>query len=148
MQMTGLARLGRDAELRNSPQGEPVLNLALAFNYGKKDGNGKKPTQWVDASIWGDRAAKLAEYMTKGRELVVTLEDPHVHTYTKGDGSLGSTIRARLGALEFTSGTPQQDAAAPARAPAPRPAPAPAPRAASSQTSGNAFADMDDDIPF
>ena len=56
MILTGLCRLGRDAELRYMPDGTAVLGLAIAYNYGKKDEQGKRATQWVDASLFGDRS--------------------------------------------------------------------------------------------
>ena len=56
----GLARIGRDVELRFLPQGDAVANISLAFTYGRKDSEGKRPTQWVEASIWSKRAEALA----------------------------------------------------------------------------------------
>jgi single-strand DNA-binding protein len=40
-----------------------VANVSLAFTYGKKGDDGKRPTQWVDASLWGQRAESLAPYI-------------------------------------------------------------------------------------
>ena len=80
--------LGRDAELRSTAQGEQVASLALACQYGRKV-DGKRPTQWVDGALWGERAAKLAEYLTKGSEFYMQLEDVHVETYDKRDGTHG-----------------------------------------------------------
>ena len=37
MILTGLARIGKDAGLRYTASNEPVANLSLAFNYGRKD---------------------------------------------------------------------------------------------------------------
>lgn len=56
MILTGLARLGADADLRYTQGGEPVATLRLAFNYGQKDSSGSKPTQWIEASLFGKRA--------------------------------------------------------------------------------------------
>src|SRR3546814_4735293 len=42
--LTGLMRLGRDAELKYTAGGDAIANLALAYNYGKKE-NGKQPSQ-------------------------------------------------------------------------------------------------------
>lgn len=137
--LIGLFTLGRDAELRTTAQGEQVASLALACQYGRKGADGKRPTQWVDGALWGERAAKLAEYLTKGSEFYMQLEDVHVETYDKRDGGQGVKLVGRVGSLEFTRGRPA--AQAPAPAPAPR-APAPAPKPASG------FDDMDDDIPF
>lgn len=135
--LIGLFTLGRDAELRTTAQGEQVASLALACQYGRKGADGKRPTQWVDGALWGERAAKLAEYLTKGSEFYMQLEDVHVETYDKRDGGQGVKLVGRVGSLEFTRGRP----AAQAPAPAPRP-PAPAPKPASG------FDDMEDDIPF
>ena len=61
MQMIGLARLGRDAELRTTQSGEKVASLSLAFNWGMKGQDGNRPTQWVDGSLWGKRAEVLVD---------------------------------------------------------------------------------------
>jgi hypothetical protein len=34
--LAGLFRIARDAELRSLPDGTPVINLALAYDYGTK----------------------------------------------------------------------------------------------------------------
>ena len=63
MKANGLARIGKDAEVRFTPGGTAVANVSLAFTYGKKSDDGKRPTQWVDASLWGQRAESLAPYI-------------------------------------------------------------------------------------
>ena len=50
-----------------------MLEMALAFNYGQKDGSGNKPTQWVEASLWGKRAESLKDYLKKGAAVDVIL---------------------------------------------------------------------------
>jgi single-strand DNA-binding protein len=132
----GLAKLGRDAELRYTNTGEPVANLALAFTYGRKGDDGKRPTQWVDATIWGKRAEAMSPYLTKGTSVSVIVEEAHIETYKKRDGSEGFKLVGRVSALDF-AGSPQTGA--PAEKPAPKPAPA---------ESGGSLADMDSDIPF
>ncbi|SOY65639.1 Single-stranded DNA-binding protein [Cupriavidus phytorum] len=96
IQLFGLARLGRDAELRSTSGGDSVASLSLAFNYGRKGDDGKKPTQWVDGSIWGKRAEALAPYLTKGSLVTVTIEDAHIETFKKSDGSEGTKLIGRV----------------------------------------------------
>ena len=133
--LTGLFRIGRDAEVRALNDGTAVLSLALAYNYGKKEG-GKQPSQWVDAAMFGTRAEKLAQYLTKGATIVATLSDVHVREYKKKDGTPGSSLSGKILDLEF-AGSPAS--AAPKPAPTPKPAAAPA----------TGFADDDlDGIPF
>jgi single-strand DNA-binding protein len=103
MKAQGLARIGKDAEVRFTPGGTAVANVSLAFTYGKKGDDGKRPTQWVDASIWGQRAEPMAPYLLKGKQIVAYLEDVHLQTYTKGDGTQNTKMVARLADLEFVS---------------------------------------------
>lgn len=137
--LVGLFTLGRDAELRSTQGGDQVASLALAYNYGRKGQDGKTPSQWVDAALWGERAVKLAEYLTKGTQFYMQLDDLHVETYDKRDGGQGVKLVARVNQIEFVRGQAQRPAAPPA---APKPA-ASAPKPASG------FDDMtDDSIPF
>lgn len=150
MNLIGMIRLGRDAELRYTGDGTPVLELDAAWNYGRKGDDGKRPTQWANLSVWGQRAESLEQHLKKGQQLYVVCRDVHVRTYQKRDGGEGFALSGTVDDLEFAGQRPEGSsapAAAPARAPAaaPRQAPAPAPRPAST---GSGFDDMDDDIPF
>lgn len=136
MKANGLARIGRDAEVRFTPSGAAVANVSLAFTYGKKGDDGKRPTQWVDASLWGQRAESLAPYIKKGGQIVAYLEDVSIQTFTKGDGTQATKMVARLVDLEFVSGGEQASSQ-------PKPQPKPAPAQADS-----GFDDFDSDIPF
>lgn len=115
-----------------------MANVSLAFTYGKKGDDGKRPTQWVDASIWGQRAEPMAPYLLKGKQIVAYLEDVHLQTYTKSDGTQNTKMVARLADLEFVAGGEQASS---------QPKPQPKPQAAP-QSQGSGFDDMDDDIPF
>ena len=155
MQLIGLARLGKDAELRFTPNGQPVTNMSLAFNYGQKDGEGKRPTQWIEATLWGKLGEALIDYLTRGTKVCVTLDDPHMETY-EGRNGTGHKLVAKVLSIELSevaerqqgsgqSQAPAQRPSAPGNQPAqrqaaPRPAPAPAPK--------QGFDDMDGDIPF
>jgi single-strand DNA-binding protein len=142
--ITGIMRLGRDCELRYMPNGDAVANLALAFNYGAKDASGKRPAQWIEAAVFGKRAESLAQYLLKGVAIGVTIQDPHIETYTTKDGRQGSKLVGRVIDLEFAGGA-KQEGSAPAT---PRPASTQAPAQAPSTGGGGSFADFDDDIPF
>ena len=135
--MFGLARLGRDAELRTTSNGDTVATLALAFTRRVK---GEKLTQWVDGALWGKRAESLAPYLLKGGLVAVTLEDVHIETLTSQKGD-GHKLAGRVIDVELAGGGERTAAPAPRQAPAPRPAPATAPM-------GSGFDDLDSDIPF
>ena len=126
MKAQGLARIGKDAEVRYTPGGTAVANVSLAFTFGKKGDDGKRPTQWVDASLWGQRADGMAPYLLKGKQIVAYLEDVHLQTYTKGDGTTNTKMVARLADLEFVSdGSDHKLTQKPQNEAQSRPAPAP-----------------------
>lgn len=148
--LIGLFILGRDAEVRRTSSGDPVATLSLAYNYGRKGNDGKRPTQWVEGALWGDRAESLQEYLTKGSQFLMHVEDVHIETFDKRDGGQGVKLAGRVSAIEFTRGArqegqgqqPTQRQAPPARQQAAR-TPAAQPRASTG------FEDMEDgDIPF
>jgi len=119
--LIGIFRIGRDAELRCTGDGEPVCNLNLAYSHGKRDDAGNRPTQWVEASLWGKLARELAEYLTKGREVYAHVDDIHIESYEKKDGEHAAKLTGRCGTVQLVGSRP--DSAAKAAKPA---APAPA----------------------
>lgn len=141
--LTGLFTLGRDAETRTAQNGTVVVNLALAYNYGRKGDDGKKPSQWVRAAMFGKQAEALAPYLTKGKQVSLVIRDLHIATFQKQDGSTGTALEGVADFDDFARG-PKQEGAAPAAAPPPAPAPRPAP----APSAGSGFDDMDDDVPF
>jgi single-strand DNA-binding protein len=118
----GLARIGNDPQVRYTQDGKAVLELSLAYNYGRKGQDGNYATQWVNASLWGDRCEKVVHYLQKGGQVVVQLSDLHINEYKKQDGSAGVNLRALIRDLQLVgkpqAQEPKQPAARPAAAPA------------------------------
>lgn len=144
----GVYRVGRDAELRNLPNGDPVINLSLASNYGKKDQDGKRPTQWVDAGLFGNMAKNLEPYLKKGQQVFVSIEDLHEETFQKRDGGTGTKLAGRISALELVGSPRDQDGQQGAQSRAPAPAPQRTAPAPARGDTGSGFEDMMDDAPF
>lgn len=132
MIQTGVVRIGKDPELRTTPGGDQVMELSLAYNYGRKGDDGKKPTQWISAAMWGSRAEKLQPYLKKGGQVFVVLTDVHVHSYDKKDGTPGVVLRGRVAEIELIGGAPSSE---------------PAKSQDKPQRAGS-LDDLDDDIPF
>lgn len=133
MIMSGLARIGRDAELNYTSGGMAVCNVSLAFNVGYGD---RKTTTWVEAAIWGKQAEGLANHLLKGTAIVVHLKDIKLEEYDKRDGGRGAKLTATMVDLEF-AGSKQDGGQAPASKQQPRQAPP-----------AQNFEDFEDDIPF
>lgn len=67
-----MGHLGQDAEVRYTPSGSPVASMSLATTEKwNKDGQKHERTEWHRLKLWGDRAERLAEYLVKGKGLVV-----------------------------------------------------------------------------
>ena len=81
-----VGRLGRDAELRATPQGRQVASLNLAVeDRSKKDDRGRPGTEWFRVSVWGREAETLHRYLLKGK--VVLVEGRlSIRTYQDRDG--------------------------------------------------------------
>jgi len=106
--LTDTGRIGRDAELRYTPNGDPVCNLAIACDYGRKGQDGKRPTQWVDATLWGKQAESMAQYLVKGQQVHFTIDDAHVEVFTKSDQTQGVKLTGRVIVIKFVGSAPQQ----------------------------------------
>lgn len=88
--------LGRDAELKSLPSGKNVLEFSIAVNSGYGD---NKKAYWWKGKLFGDRAAKLAEYFVKGTKLMIE-GVPELREYEAKDGS-GKRISAEIFVTDF-----------------------------------------------
>ena len=68
-----LGRLGGDAELKVTQGGQAVSKFSLATSekWKDKDGELQERTEWHRCVFWGDRAKKLNQYLTKGKQILV-----------------------------------------------------------------------------
>lgn len=80
-----LGHVGGNAELKEFDDNS-VMNFSLATNRKWKDKAGKpqESTEWHKVAMWGERAEKLAQYITKGKMLLVEGEI-RTRTYEKDD---------------------------------------------------------------
>lgn len=62
-------RVGKDAVLRHTQAGKPVLGFSVAVDVYVS--GGEKETLWVECAMWGERGQKVAEYVTKGSSVTV-----------------------------------------------------------------------------
>jgi single-strand DNA-binding protein len=107
MKASGIARIGQDVEVRYSPNGNAVANISLAFSYGTKQSDGKRATQWIDATLFGKRAESLAPYLKKGGQIVAYLSDVNVQTYESKSGQ-GVKLVGKVDDLELIGGKVEQ----------------------------------------
>lgn len=69
-----IGNLGRDPEMRYTPQGKSVTEFSVAVGHSKPDGQGgwiDEGTDWFRVTVWGDRAERAAESFSKGQKVFV-----------------------------------------------------------------------------
>lgn len=73
-QVTLMGNLTRDPELRQIPSGQSVCSFSLALNRSFKgsDGNWQEATDFVDVVAWAALGERVAQYVTKGRPVLVS----------------------------------------------------------------------------
>jgi single-strand DNA-binding protein len=73
-QVTLMGNLTRDPDLRQIPSGQSVCSFSLALNrsYKGSDGNWQEATDFVDVVAWGPLGERVAQYVTKGRPVLVS----------------------------------------------------------------------------
>jgi single-strand DNA-binding protein len=134
--MSKLVRVGRDAEVKYLPNGTAILNFPAVYDVGY--GQNKKG-QWINCAMFGDRATKVAEYITKGKQVVIYADDVCIRDWEKPDGSKGFNLECKLVSFDFVSDGQQQSAPQHQSAPKPQAAQQPAPQPQD---------EFLDDIPF
>ena len=83
-----LGNLGRDPELKYTPNGSAVANFTLATNETWKDKEGQKQehTEWHRIVVWGKLAEICGEYLHKGRQVYIE-GSIRSRTYKDRDGN-------------------------------------------------------------
>jgi single-strand DNA-binding protein len=71
--ITIVGYLGRDPELRYTPQGTPVCDFSVATTERRKDKSGEfqDNTTWFRVSFFGRLAEVANQYLAKGRQVYV-----------------------------------------------------------------------------
>ena len=83
-----LVRIGKDAELR-SANGKPVLSLSVVYDVGY---GANKKSQWLNLAMWGAQAEKVVQHFTKGKQIVVRVDDVHIEEYNGKSGLKGTLV--------------------------------------------------------
>ena len=71
--VTLLGNLGKDPEVKYTPQGTAVAKLALATNerYKDKEGQWQDRTEWHNVVLWQRLAEIAGEYLKKGSKVYI-----------------------------------------------------------------------------
>lgn len=151
-----VGNLGRDPEVRYSPEGAAICNVSLATTSQWKDRNSgekREETEWHRVVFYNRLAEIAGEYLKKGRSIYV---EGRIKTRKYQDKETGAdrySTEIVAEQMQMLGGRDGGDMGGGAdfgsESPAPRQQRPAAPRPAAPQAAPAAnLADMDDDIPF
>ena len=160
-----VGNLGRDPEVRYSPDGAAICNVSIATTSTWKDKNSgerREETEWHRVVFYNRLAEIAGEYLKKGRSVYVEGRLKTRKWQDKDTGAdrfsteiiadqmqmLGGREGGEGGGFGGGGGGGYADQSGGGRPQRPARPAAAAPAAAPSQNNGGNFADMDDDIPF
>jgi single-strand DNA-binding protein len=139
--------LTRDPELRYTPKGTAVAKIGLAVNrtWTGEDGQKKEEVNFIDVEAWGRQGEVIAQYMKKGRPLLI---EGRLKLDTWEDKNTKQKVSKLKVVLEGFSFIDSKGGDAGGSAPAPsRPAAAPSAAPAAEPLEGDGPPESDD-VPF
>ncbi len=157
--ITVVGNLGRDPELRYTPQGAAVCSFSMATNEKRRDKSGELQdiTTWFKITLWRNQAENAAKYLTKGSPVYIEGR-LRIEEWTDRDGNNRYTLdvqatdmqfigsRGEGGGGDYTGGPHEDDA--PAYSGGGASSSASASSGGSSSPAPTPAPDADDDIPF
>src|SRR6266542_4489103 len=118
-----VGNLGRDPELRYTPDGTPVCNFSLATNERRRDpktGENNDITTWFRVTLWRRQAETASQYLSRGKSVYIEGR-LRVEEWTDRDGKPRHTLEVNATDMQFIGGgrgeEPPMERAAAAGAP-------------------------------
>lgn len=99
-----VGNLGRDPELRYTPQGSAVCNFSVATNEKKRDKAGELQdvTTWFRITLWNKQAENASKYLTKGSPIYIEGR-LRIEEWTDKDGNNRFTLDVNATDMQFIS---------------------------------------------
>ncbi len=99
-----MGNLTRDPEVRHTPKGTAVGDLAMAINmtYKAQDGTEKEEVCYVDVVVWGRQAETCRDYLSKGAPVFVEGR-LQLDQWEGPEGEKKSRMRVRADRVQFLS---------------------------------------------
>jgi single-strand DNA-binding protein len=100
-----VGNLGRDPEMRYTPQGTAVCSFSIASNERRKDKAGEQQdvTTWFKVTVWGKQGENVSKYLSKGRSVYVEGR-LHVEEWTDKEGKQRYTLEINASDVQFIDG--------------------------------------------
>jgi single-strand DNA-binding protein len=141
-----VGNLGRDPELRYTPQGTAVCNFTMATSEKRRDkaGEFQDVTTWFRVTLWEKRAEVAAKYLQKGKPVYIEGR-LKIDEWTDRDGKDRYTLDVTATDMQFIGSASDRDSGYSSES---SDAEMPDQPAATSSAAAGAAPGNDDDIPF
>ena len=142
-----VGNLGRDPELRYTPQGSAVCSFSVATNEKRRDKAGEMQdvTTWFRVTLWNKQAENASKYLTKGSSVYIEGR-LRVEEWTDRDGKTRSSLEINATDMQFIGGRNEEFSSADSEMNSNDFSSGNESRGTSSFSSGDS--PSDDDIPF
>jgi single-strand DNA-binding protein len=104
-----LGNLTKDPDLKYTPTGTPLCNFVIAINSFFKDSKGVKQEEatFVPVTVWKKQAETVAEYLKKGRPVLIEGRLKQERWKNKEDGKDRSRMIVVASIVRFLGKPPQ-----------------------------------------
>ena len=99
-----VGNLGKDPELRYTPQGDAVCSFTMATNERKKDKSGEMQNiaTWFRVTLWRHQAETAAKYLAKGRQVYIEGR-LRIEEWTDRDNNTRQSLEVTATDMQFLS---------------------------------------------
>ncbi len=100
-----VGNLGRDPELRYTPQGTAVCDFSIATNEKRRDKSGEMQdvTTWFKVTTWNKQAEVASKYLSKGKSVYIEGR-LRLEEYTDREGKNRVSLEINASDIQFIGG--------------------------------------------
>jgi len=100
-----VGNLGKDPELRYTPQGTAVCSFSMATNEKRRDKSGEfqNIATWFKVTLWGNQAETASKYLSKGRQVYIEGR-LRIEEWTDRDNNNRQSLEVNATDMQFLGG--------------------------------------------
>ena len=100
-----VGNLGKDPELRYTPQGTAVCSFSMATNEKRRDKSGEfqNIATWFKVTLWGTQAETASKYLIKGKPVYIEGR-LRIEEWTDRDGNNRQSLEVNGSDMQFLPG--------------------------------------------